>query len=120
MKIQVGQKEINELKNYLNAILLLESTLIVIKDYKIEEVTIKRWLHKPKLVKYLTNITINCYNSKFHWIGVFDQDVSFRILTYNNLNQLRQNWLDFKEGLKAFGFTIIKTPKPDSQLKLDF
>jgi len=114
MKIKITDEYHNDLKAQLNNMLLIKSIsfLCVIDEFNVEEVeeVKKHWIKPDETVKvkYLTNLSLHGYNFEKKFIGVVDESVIKNSFVYKNLYELRQNWLDFKEALNAFGAKVEK------------
>jgi hypothetical protein len=68
---------------------------------------------KKKLVKniYLTELSIIGYNTKGRFLGTLSDEAAFRLVYIYDLYYFRDNWLEFKEELKAFGLELTEIKK---------
>ena len=112
MKIRITDEYHNDLKVHLKDMLLIKSIsfLCCIYDFEVEEVeeVKKHWFKPDEIVKvkYLTKLELTGYQQKGKYLGTVSDEVIEGSFVYKDLDELRQNWLDFKEQLKAFGATV--------------
>ena len=119
MKKKIDDKTLDAL-NILNLKVLMHNhgNLFVIEDFKTitveEEVKLFFGL-KKKMVKniYLTELCIKGYNRNGKFLGTFTNNGAWRLVYFLNLYDCKQNWLDFKDELKSFGFEITRIKQED-------
>lgn len=114
MKIKITDEYHNDLNAHLNDMLLIKSIsfLCAIDEFKVEEVEeVKKHWFKPDetvKVKYLTSLNLLGYSKEKKYLGTVCDEVIENSFVYKDLDKLRQNWIDFKEQLKAFGAVVEK------------
>lgn len=114
MKIKITNEYHEDLKRHLNDMLLIKSIsfLCCIDEFNVDEVEeVKKHWFKPDetvKVKYLTNLVVLGYNIDKKFLGSVSEETIEHSFVYKDLTKLRQNWLDFKEQLKAFGAVVEK------------
>lgn len=102
------------LKNYM----LLSSLgqIFVVKDFAVEN-GIRKGLFGGKYeVKYLTKLKIYTYNNQGKFLGVMRDDGCEGMLRHYDFYMMRQQFVDFMEQLKAFGFEIVKIRHEEKEL----
>lgn len=115
MKKEIDETELNILERLKNKMLIdSNGYLLAITDFKIikEEVEIntRLWFSsKTKKVEklYLTDITVSAYNIGEKFLGVVNPDFFSSTIIYR-VREYRKKWLDLKEQLEGFGFTLTK------------
>jgi hypothetical protein len=93
--------------------------MFVVEDFTVEEIDeieIKKYIFgKPENIPvkkcYLTDIKIMSYHSTGKFCGYLSDD-SVKAFLEKDLFLLRQNWIDLKDMLKAFGLEVNKIEKP--------
>ena len=57
---------------------------------------------------YVTEMKVKSYHSTGKFCGYLTDDSVKNFLSCNDLYALRQNWIDLKDMVKAFGFDVVK------------
>ena len=112
MKVEVSQGRLAMLDASINKMLMTPSReMIALKGYGMVEQQVRiGWFRRRTVTKtYITGVTIIGYNSDGRFMGVLTKTCCYKYLTYVNLYQLRGNWIDFVEELRAFGFKLERT-----------
>jgi hypothetical protein len=99
MKIKVDDKIILMLNQVKGKMLMREdgNRLVIVKEFTINEI---------KGRKYITEITILSYSKEGKFLGMCTEDTCSYYINRINFYALRQNWVDFQEQLREFGFEI--------------
>ena len=107
MEEEISERFVTML-NVLKGKLLLSSLgqVFVIKDFTYREGTKKGLFGGEKKTLYLTGITIYTYHEKGKFIGIVKEDTAVSMLNRYDFYVMRQQWIDFCDTLKAFGFEI--------------
>jgi hypothetical protein len=108
MRIETDNHQITML-NVLKDKLLLSSLgqIFVIKDFTIENFIEDRLFGRKKTVKYITDFKIEIYNDYAKFLGLLSGNSCESVLHRYDLYMMRQQWINFMEQLKAFGFQIV-------------
>jgi len=82
--------------------------MIALKGYGMIQQKVRvGWFKRRTVTKtYITGVTIIGYNRDGRFMGVLTKSSCRKYLTYVNLYQLRGNWIDLTEELRAFGFKL--------------
>ena len=117
MKIKVKDSDILTLENLKGKMLMLGDCNKVYKiaDFKtveLEETVVTKKLFKAKTTdvvkqKYIIFLEIHAWHSTGKFLGTM-ADNSAEWLIRRDLYYIRQNWVDFCDQLRGFGFSIIK------------
>lgn len=121
MNLEISTRTKTQLGILKGKMLMRDSQLYNISDYKIEEVTEtpeKTWLNKnpkPETKLILKEISVLGYNSDGRFLGTFDESTCRRLITYFDLYYFRNTWIAFNEQLRAFGLEVkeIKETKKE-------
>jgi hypothetical protein len=124
MKIKIKEVDVLMLKTLQGKMLLKIDTahshrLYVIMNFKISEES-ETVVHKKGFWKktttetiekqlYLTAADVNAWHSQGKFLGTLS-DESAEWLLRRDLYDLRQNWIDFCDQLKAFGLKVVEIP----------
>jgi hypothetical protein len=118
MRIKISEIDLLTFNNLKGKMLLKSDThrLYVIADFKTEVVE-ETVMEKPSLFKkavpvqkkqlYLTGVNVHAWHSTGKFLGDLTDD-SAEWLLRRDLYRIRQNWIDFCDQLKAFGFKIAE------------
>lgn len=121
MKIKIKETDVLMLNNLKGKMLLKPDTnrLYTVMNFKTELVT-ETVMEKPNIWKkavpvekaqlYLTAADINAWHSQGKFLGTLGDDSAEWFLR-RDLYYLRQNWIDFCDQLKAFGFKVVEIPE---------
>ena len=127
MKIKIKETDVLMLNQLKGKMLLKVDTahshrLYTIMRYKTEEIT-ETVMEKPSIWKkavpvqktqlYLTGADVNAWHSQGKFLGTLS-DESAEWLLRRDLYDLRQNWIDFCDQLKAFGLKVVEIPEESS------
>jgi hypothetical protein len=90
--------------------LLLSSLgqIFVVKDFTVENGIEVGLFGKKHEVKYITSIKIYTYNGEGKFLGVLRDGACESMLHRYDFYVMRQQWVDFNDQLKSFGFKIVK------------
>lgn len=119
MKIKAMESDILMFDQIKGKVLMSLCKLFIVDDVtieEIEEVSVKKSFFSRKITttttkqKYVVGVKILSYHTSGKFIGHLNDDAVLYFL-YRDLYRMRQNWIDFKDMLNAFGFTVIKTPQ---------
>jgi len=122
MKIAIDTQTLNSLKVCLNAILMVQSRLYCVTELESvkeerEVIKPKTWLRKEKtetVVEYfITKLVIESVHSQGKFLGTLTDGAAKDFIRTYSIYRLRQNWLDIKNQIDLFGFTIV--PKPETK-----
>jgi hypothetical protein len=113
MKIEVSDGEVIMISQNKNVLMMNNHHNIYrYKEvkFKEEEVIVKKLFRKPvtKKVKYLVDIKIMAYHTTGKFLGYIDDEYAEELIKYSNLYKFRQNFINLKDQLKAFGCEIVK------------
>lgn len=117
MEIKITQDKLNQLEAIQNSMLLLNDCILVICNIKYEKR--EEWLRKTfrsdklQTVIYLTNCEVIQYNFKGRYLGNHPEWIIKNLITDYNLLQLRSNWLEMLDQIKAFGYELTPIPNND-------
>ena len=116
MKIKIDKSTLNTLLRLENCLLLDGSNVLILKNIKSEKGIEKYgWKNrKERNVLYLTSCELKTYNDEGHFLGVHSGGVLEHFINYKNFNRLRNNFTNFHEQLKSFGFEIKKIEEPST------
>jgi hypothetical protein len=118
MRLKITELDLLTFNNLKGKMLLLSNVpkLYVIADFKTEVVE-ESVMKKPSLFKkavptvvkqlYLTSVNVHGYHSTGKFIGSLSDESAEWILR-RDLYHVRQNWVDFNDQLKAFGFKVVE------------
>jgi predicted YcjX-like family ATPase len=122
MKIKITESDVLTLSNLKGKILLTSDThrMYTIMRFKVEEAS-ETIVHKHGFWKktttttvekqlYLTAADVNAWHSQGKFLGTLS-DESAEWLLRRDLYDLRQNWIDFCDQLKAFGLQVVEIPE---------
>ena len=117
MKIKVKEQDILTLENLKGKMLMMGdcNKLYKIVDFKtveLEETVVTKKLFKAKTTdvvkqKYIVSLEIHAWHSTGKFLGTMADD-SAEWLIRRDLYRIRQNWMDFCDQLRAFGYEIKK------------
>ena len=117
MKIKANDSDILTLENLKGKFLMLAdgNKLYKIVDFKIvelEETVVKKKLFKAKTTdvvkqKYIVSLEIHAWHSTGKFLGTM-ADNSAEWLIRRDLYYIRQNWVNFCDQLRAFGYEVKK------------
>jgi len=108
MNIIVSDNQLCSIKNNVEKLLMCDDHLFIIVELKTEIKSIKGFFGKLTNQEVITNVKMLGYNFKGKFVGFIDESEMDMILSIYDFYQLRNNWLAFKEQLKAFGFIVKK------------
>ena len=118
MKIKVQDSDILTLENLKGKMIMLSDTpkVYIIVDFKIEEVEetiVKKKLFQEKQIipvkqKYIVSLEIHAWHSTGKFLGTMADDSAEWVIR-RDLYRVRQNWVDFCDQLRGFGFKVVKT-----------
>lgn len=115
MKIFINSETENMIKTVLNKTLMLSNNkIIVIMSIDIQDVKETRitgfWKKttETKVRRCVVDAKILSYHTEGKFIGTLQEGAVDSLLTWYNLYKLRNQWLEFKEMINAFGFEFTK------------
>lgn len=122
MKIKVDTQTLNALKVNVDNMIMMNNHLYCITE--LESVKEEREIVKPKTwfcdeeVKkvteyFVTKIVIESVHSEGKFLGTLTDEACENIICFYNIYKLRQNWLDIKNQIDLFGYTIVAKAKPE-------
>ena len=82
--------------------------LFVVKDFTIKEEVKKGILGRERRTNYLKEIKIFTYHQQGKFLGTLREDACESMLHRYDFYVMRQQWIDFCDQLKAFGFKVEK------------
>ena len=82
--------------------------IFVVRDFTVKEETETGLFGGKHKKNYITSINILSYNSVGKFLGIFRDSACEHMLRHYDFYVMRQQWLDFMEQLKSFGFEIVK------------
>ena len=96
--------------------LLLSSLgqIFVVKKFTIEDGIETRSFGRERKVKYITDLEILTYSNEGKFLGVV-HDNNCESMLRHDFYIMRQQWVDFMEQLKSFGFKIVKIDEENVQ-----
>ena len=124
MKKKIDRNTLDMLGVLKRSMLMTSKGILFVVDYfkheTIEEEEKSFFGLKKKVVKniYLTDLTIIGYNTEGKFMGTLSDEQAWSLIYFYNLYTCRQNWVDFEEELKAFGFELTKI-KQHGEVKQD-
>ena len=117
MKIKVKEQDILTLENLKGKMLMMSdcNKLYKIVDFKteeLEETVVTKKLFKAKTTdvvkqKYIVSLEIHAWHSTGKFLGTMADD-SAEWLIRRDLYYIRQNWVNFCDQLRGFGYEITK------------
>jgi hypothetical protein len=115
MKVETYDNQITMLGTLKNQLLLSSlGQIFVVKSFKVVEEQEKRLFGGTKTVKYFTSLVINTYHPQGKFLGVLREDACESMLHRYDFYVMRDQWVEFKEQLKSFGFEIVKIKEEPS------
>jgi hypothetical protein len=97
--------------------LLLSSLgqIFVVKKFTVEDGVEEGLFGRKKKVKYITDIEILTYSNEGKFLGLVRDNNCESMLRHYDFYIMRQQWVDFMEQLKSFGFKIVKIDEENVQ-----
>jgi hypothetical protein len=115
MKYEIDDNKITMLGVVKDKLLLSSlGQIFVIKDFIVENGIETGLFGGKHNVKYITDIKIYAYNNEGKFLGVMRNNGCESMLSRYDFYVMRQQFVDFMEQLKSFGFEIVKI-MPDVQ-----
>lgn len=118
MKYEIDDNKITMLSVVKDKLLLSSlGQIFVVKDFTVEngiETGLFGGKHK---VKYITEIKIYTYNNEGKFLGVMRDDSCESMLSRYDFYVMRQQFVEFMEQLKSFGFEIVKIKSDVQNIK---
>jgi hypothetical protein len=117
MNIEISDQKETQLSTLKGKMLMKDSFLYKIEDYKIEERTEtpeKSFFNrhpKPRTKLILTSITMRGYHSDGKFLGYMKEESVNHILVWFDLFWFRKTFVAFQEALQAFGYEITEIKK---------
>jgi hypothetical protein len=109
MKIETYDNQITMLDSVKGKLLLSSlGQIFCVKDFTIEHAIEVGIFGGKKHVKYITDLKIYTYHPQGKFLGVVREDACESMLHRYDFYIMRDQWIEFKEQLKAFGFEIQK------------
>ena len=120
MKIRVTDEQIKNIEKYKKYMLMLKGHLFVIQEYTITEEEWKPLFQfgKPRMAKYLTDAVVQCYHAEGDFQAILTDYSLSDFFIYTNFEKMRLTWLTFSKEIRTFGFTIVRTPKDQSDASM--
>ena len=119
MKYKLREDQVLMLNTLKGKILMASSSnrvaLYCIMDFQItEEEKIIKHTFRPdetQKVKYLTSMKMYAFHHEGKFLGTLTDDAIERYLTFYNLYYFRQDWVDFREQLRAYDLDVVEIKK---------
>lgn len=98
--------------------LLLSSLgqIFVVNDFTVEYGIKTGLFGRKHKTDYITSMKIYTYNDQGKFLGTLGDDACESMLRLYDFYVMRQQFVDFIEQLKAFGFEVVKIKQKEKQL----
>lgn len=119
MRIAISDYSAEALYKLKDELLMSDNHLMVIEDLEIIEEDKRRLTifgYENIKQKYVINISVVYYHPKGKFIGLLSNDKIKDLLLFYDLYKMREDWLNFKTELNAFGFDVIELERPIGHL----
>jgi len=109
MKIKVSRGNVLMLEQLKGKLLLGDnSTLYIIKNFKVEKEVKKHMVMMDEEVEYLTSCEIEMYFWRGKFVALLTPESVETMLIMRDMYKMRQYWLDFREQLQHFGLDVVE------------